>query len=536
VSDEASGFKAERKKVSINALKMASGTMTSRVLGFLRDMALAAFFDRTVTDAWTTAFRLPNLFRRLFGEGSLAVSFIPVFIDLQVKDPSGVRARNLVNAFYTLLMIFLATFTVLGVWGMRDILHVLLHADYSLVPGKFELTLRMARLMFSFVFFVCTYAYMAGLLNALGSFALPALAPALFNVAVLAFTLMPPSWFLHRGDGLALGVAIGGMLQAAILWPMLKAKNYLPEWNFLIWSADIREVLRRLLPGLMGLGLLQFMTLLNLHFASHLPEGSISSVYWADRLLELPLSLVAVSIGTALLPRLSELWSQGDKGAVAKTTEDSFLLNIYLAWPAALGLFFLAEPIIEVLFKRGHFTGDDVMRTSNVLQVYAVTLLFMSSVRVLIPAYYAAKNTWAPALFAGAGLLLHVFLAPRLMANMGLQGLVISALFSALLNLVLLVAFLPKLGVSLSWRGMLPSLLKIVAAGVLLVVGTQIYWGLSAVGLFGNKLLQTAGLSLAILVGAVGYFYGSVFLGLPQSQKFLALLRQKRGKSLPLRK
>lgn len=526
MSEEARGFKAERKKVAGNALRMASGTMTSRILGFLRDMALAAFFDRTITDAWTTAFRLPNLFRRLFGEGSLAVSFIPIFIDLQVQDPQGPRARNLVNAFYTLLIIFLAALTVLGVIFMPEILHLILHKDYSLVPGKFELTVRMARLMFSFVFFVCTYAYGAGLLNALGSFALPALAPALFNISVLIFTFLPGDWFPQRGDGLALGVTVGGILQAAVLWPLLKSRGYLPAWDWQMWTADVREVLRRLLPGLMGLGLLQFMTLLNLHFASHLPEGAISSVYWADRLLELPLSLVAVSLGTALLPRLSELWSSGDKTLLAQTTEESFVLNMSLAWPAALGLFFLAQPIIEVLFKRGHFGADDVTRTAEVLQVYAVTLLFMSSVRVVVPAYYAAKNTWAPALCAGLALLLHMLLAPWLMREAGLRGLVISAMISAAVNLFLLVGGLPRLGIHLSWRGMGPSLAKVFLAGLPLALCTQVYTMASDMGLCDGKFMRMVVLAVVMAVSGLVYLACARALKLSAAEAVLKKLRR----------
>jgi len=526
VSAEASVLKEDRKKVLKRAFFMAGGTLTSRVLGLFRDIALAALFDRAVTDAWTAAFRIPNLFRRLFGEGSLAVSFIPVFIEARAEDLSGQRAQNLVNAVYTLLLIFLGVITALGIVYAEPLLKMLLADNYALAPEKWALTLRMSQIMFSFVFFVCTYAYFMGILNALGSFAIPAMAPALLNISMLVFTFMPPAWFPQHGDGLAWGVFAGGFLQAASLWWALRARDYLPRLQKQIWNKDVRHVLVNLLPGLLGLGLLQFATLVNLHFASGLPEGSLSYIYWADRLLELPLSLVSVSLGAALLPTLSDLVQRQEKEQFRSVVREHFLLNFFLGWPAAVGLFCLAEPIVEVLFKRGHFSLNDVAQTASVLKVYAVSLLMISSVRVLVPAFYAVKNTWVPAVTSLVALVLHILWAPWWIQERGLQGLVISSLLSALVQFIAVLMCLRYFKLSFSWRQAATEMTKMVFAGLVLAGFVQLYHPLVQV-LPASGILQTVLLIVTICLGAAGYLVSSKLLKIEQAHFLLDYLKRK---------
>ncbi|MBO9665533.1 MAG: murein biosynthesis integral membrane protein MurJ [Bdellovibrio sp.] len=519
MSHEASGLKEDRKKIVKRAVFMAGGTLTSRVLGLFRDIALAALFDRTVTDAWTAAFRIPNLFRRLFGEGSLSVSFIPVFIEAQNQDPTGHRSRNLINAVYTLLLIFLSCVTVVGIWQAEPMMRALLADNYGLVAGKWELTLRMARIMFSFVFFVCSYAYFMGILNALGSFALPALAPALLNISMLVFTFMPPAWFPQNGDGLAWGVFVGGFLQALVLWWALKLRGYLPRVQKQLWNPDVKHVLVNLLPGLLGLGLLQFATLVNLHFASGLPEGSLSYIYWADRLLELPLSLVSVSLGTALLPTLSDLAQRKLHDQFTSVVKEHFILNMFLGWPAALGLFFLAEPIVEVLFKRGHFSETDVAMTAQILKVYSVSLLLVSAVRVLVPAFYAIKNTWIPAATSFFSLVLHVLWAPWWISQKGLEGLVISSLCASVVQLVAVVICLEIYKISFSWISAGRELVKILVAGVALAALTQVYLILPGQGYIA--------LAVTILLAALGYLLCAKLFRIEQADFLLQYLQRK---------
>lgn len=497
----ASSSKEVSKKVVRHALNMALGTFSSRILGLLRDMALAALFSRTITDAWTAAFRLPNLFRRLLGEGSLSVSFIPVFIEARMDSHE--RAQNLANGLYTFLLLFLAILTAVGILFADPLLRLLLAAGYG--PEKFAITVRMARIMFGFVFFVATYAYFMGILNALGKFALPALAPTLFNVAMIVSTLIPGSFFSFEGDGLAWGVLVGGALQVGVLVPALAKLGALPRFGWRGFNEDIRRVLRNMLPGLLGMGLLQFSTIVNLKYASGLPEGAISYIYWADRLLELPLSLVSVSLGAALLPTLAVFWNQGKRQQMSETANYYLRLNLFLAIPAALGLYFLTGPIVEVLFLRGRFVMADAEATASILKIYAGLLISASCVRVLVPAYYAIKNTWFPAIAATLSLLTHIGLAPLFMESWGLEGLVLSSFVSASLNMLLLLSFYPKLIGAFDYFKFVVHLMKFVFAGVGMVISLQVH-GLFiswfAEGFFAAKILA---LSLTILLGAASY-------------------------------
>ena len=254
------------------------GTMTSRVLGLVREMVLTAYFPRSITDAWTVAFRLPNVFRRILGEGALSVSFIPVFVEAHHDSPE--RAKNVMYGVYTLLLLILTVLTCLGIIYIEPLINIMLDENYGNIPGKLELTYRMARIMFGFVFLVSTYAFFMGILNALGSFAIAAMAPTLFNISMIVSTLIPSEKFPSPGDGLAWGVLVGGALQLFLLIPVLRSKDYFPNicWNIstLIKNPDVQKVFRNMLPGLFGLGLLQITTLVNQRFASELGEGAIA--------------------------------------------------------------------------------------------------------------------------------------------------------------------------------------------------------------------------------------------------------------------
>jgi len=516
-SRKSKGISAKPKDgVAFHALSMAFGTMTSRVLGLVRDMAFAAMFSRTVTDAWNVAFRLPNMFRRLLGEGSLSVSFIPVFVDARVQDPSGERARNLVNGFYTMLLVVLGVLTTLGIIFAEPVIRLLVEDNFDAIPGKFDLTVHMAQIMFGFIFLMSTYAYLMGILNALGSFALPAMAPTFFNIAMIIANFIPLGWQKIPGEALAWGVIVGGFLQTGALVPSLIKKGYFPKIRWRGLSSDILRVWRNMLPGMLGMGLLQITTIVNTNFASRLGEGSNTYIYLADRLLELPLSLVSVSLGTALLPTLAGLWSKGAKDNMVETANYYLRLNLLIAIPAALGLYFLSMPIVQLLFERGQFLTDDSMVTASVVQIYSLTLIVSSSVRVVVPSYYAIKNTWLPAVISAACLLLHILIAPILMGQFGIRGLVISTLLSAGLNLCTLMAFYPFFIGKFHFGKMFFSIGRYCLAGVGLILVCLCYepifhFFLNALsfGVFFSRLISVI---LVISVSAVVYVLSCYFL------------------------
>jgi putative peptidoglycan lipid II flippase len=400
----------------------------------------------------------------------------------------------------------LTCLTAGGILGTETILRVLLDPSYVANVEQFALTVRMAKIMFGFIFLMSHFAYFMGILNALGEYSIPAMAPVFFNIAMIVSTLVPSSWFASDGDGLAWGVLLGGVWQAGALIPALIKKGYLPRPSLSLRQPRVLRVFKSMAPGLLGTGLLQITTIINLRFASSLGEGAISYVYWADRLLELPLSLVAVSLGTALLPTLSRMWSEGKRDKLLETAQHYLRLNLFVCLPAAAGLFFLSKPIVEVLFRRGKFSEEDVQATALVVSVYSFILLASSSVRVLVPIYYAMKNTWWPAFVSALCLGVHIVVAPFLMHRWGLGGLVSSSFVSATLNLICLSVPLQRWVGHFGWGAVLLSFfqngLASVAMGFLVYFINQTlktFLGESEMGRLVNLIL-TIGVGLVFFV------------------------------------
>lgn len=453
---------------------MAFGTMTSRVLGQLRESLLAYYFDKRITDAWGAAFRIPNMFRRLLGEGSLSVSFVPVFVE--AHHDSHIRAQNLVNSMYSFLLLVLGCLTAVGIVYPDPLLNLVLDPNYIADAEKYLLTLRMTKIMFGFVFFISSYAFIMGILNALGQFALPAMAPTFWNLCMIISTILPDFYFSVHGDQLAIGVLIGGVLQAAILVPALIKSGYFPKLSFDYKNKDFLKVIRNMTPGLLGMGLLQFTTIINLRFSSSLPEGTISFIGYVDRLIELPLSLISVSLGTALLPALSGFLASGEKRKFSQTTRQYLELNMLLTMAAAAGLYVLAHPIVDLLFGRGRFSADSVLATSEILKTYCWIMIFSSGVRVLTPAYYAVKNTWFPAAVSCVCLIVHLIVAPQLMARYQVHGLMMSTIISAIVNLSLLLIFLKKLVIDFEYQIFLKNILVYLGLALLTAFVANIYF------------------------------------------------------------
>lgn len=482
-----------------NALAMAFGTMASRLLGQLRESLLAAYFDKHITDAWAAAFRLPNLFRRLLGEGSLSVSFIPVFVETRMDSPG--RAQNLVNSVYTFLLIILGGLTTFGILHPEPLLNLVLDSAYIANTEKYLLTLRLTKLMFGFIFFVSSYAFMMGILNALGQFALPAIAPTLWNLAMIISTLLPRTWFPVDGDQLGWGVLIGGILQAALLIPALVRAGYFPKLSIDFRNKDFQKVLKNMVPGLFGMGLLQFTTIVNLRFSSSLAEGTISYVNYVDRLIELPLSLISVSLGTALLPVLAGYFSRDEKHKMSEVAQKFLELNLLLSMAAAAGLYALAQPIVQLLFGRGQFKLADVIMTAEILKTYCWIMIFSSAVRVLTPAYYAIKNTWFPALVSALCLTVHIVIAPLFMKSLQVRGLMISTTISAALNLLLLLTFFPRFITGFYYAGFLKNAVTFAFLAFVTGLMAHIFYLIQPVLSFGTLGLI---LSLVISMGLAG--------------------------------
>ena len=512
-----------------SAMAMSTGTLASRVLGFVRDALLAAFFSKTVTDAFIAAFRLPNMFRRLFGEGALAVSFIPIYVE---QIPQQSQADRLSSSFFTLLSLITATISVLGVLFMDQLIPLVLSGDaYEMIQGKLELTVLFARIMFTYLFLVTSFAFFSAVAQSHKYFLIPALGPALFNAVFIIFCFFPTTWFNTAGENLAWGVLAGGLIQAGLVFILLFKIGRAPTISFDWKVKGLFKVIRNTLPGIVGMGIVQFMSIINLTYLSRLEEGAISYFFFADRILELPQSLIAISLGSALLPKLSELWSSGKKEELLKTSSHHLKLLLFLALPSAVGIFVLSQPIIETLFVRGEFTVADAAVTASVVQVYALLLIASSLNKVLVPNIYALKNTWLPATITAVCLFIHILIAPRLMEEFGLIGLAYSMTFAAILNTISVFVSVQLLIGSLRILEILKSVIVLLPGLILMgaTVGLLNNYLFSFKTLGHQELARPLILLICVLIGAVTYFVYCSMTKNPLMREVLNVLKRKRS-------
>ena len=488
---------------------MAAGTFSSRILGYVRDAVMLALFPRAVTDCWVVAFRVPNMFRRLFGEGALSVSFIPIYVEARTE--SDARARRLSDATFTIVFAISLFISVACFVLMEPLMRFLVDdpRGFGSVPGKVEQTIYLSRIMVFYLVLVSTYAYHMAIANTLGYFFLPGIAPTLFNFGLIVFTLMPFELGRYAGSAQSWGVIAGGILQAGVVLWLLVKKGVLPRFTLKWRDPDVKSVFINMLPGLFGLGVFQVMTIANTKFAARLSEGAQSYIYTADRILELPQALIAVSLGAALLPRFSELHSRGEKQNFLDEANQAVRMLLYLSLPAAVGMFTLALPITQVLFRYGAFTQTDSENTAAVLSIYAVLLLFSSLSRVTAPAFYAIKNTWLPAVVALGVLLVHISVGPWLVAHYGLIGLASATSASAILNIcVLQICFyhwIGPLGYGRIFKGVVRLIPGLIGLAVFCHFGYAIL--LQVVALFAHgQVARTLSLAGTIGVGMMIYF------------------------------
>ena len=425
----------------VNAALVAFGTLGSRVLGLIRDAYVARYFGPEIRDAFVIAFRLPNLIRRTIAEGSISSIWVPAIAEMRARgDAEG--ARRLASGVFAAFLAVAAFASVLGVVLMEPALNLLLSGEsFRAVPGKFELTVRLAKITFGFLFFASSFASFAALLHAVGRFAWASFAPILFNATVLAVAFAQPRELRSteaNAVALAWAVLAGGALQAAILIPAVRRTGLWPRARRANWSPAVARVLGAAAPTAFSLSLLQATAFANLWFASRLPQGSHSYLYLADRILELPLSLFASSVAAASLPTLAADWAAGRRAQVGHSVERALHLILFITAINAVGMIFLADPIVEALFVGKEFSLNEAAQTARALQVSALTLIAAAASRILAQAFFAARQATFPAIAALAGFICHLVLAGPLASAFGAAGLAGAAAASQAIFVTLL--------------------------------------------------------------------------------------------------
>ncbi|OGP12776.1 MAG: murein biosynthesis integral membrane protein MurJ, partial [Deltaproteobacteria bacterium GWA2_47_9] len=345
----------EKSRIARAAGVVGGATLMSRILGFVRDAFIANLFGAGMAaDAFFVAFRIPNMFRRLLGEGSLTSSFIPVFTEY-LTQKSREEAREMASAFFSLAMVVLSLVTIGGIILAPQIVTVLAHG-FTSIPEKFTLTVTLTRMMFPYLFFIGLVALCMGILNSLRHFAAPALSPVLLNISMILSVVLLAPFFKEPVLALAIGVLIGGVSQLALQLPFLWKNGMRIKLEWKPGHPGVVRVGWLMAPSIIGLAVTQINVLVDTIVASFLKEGTVSYLYYADRLLEFPMGIFAIAIATAVLPAMSEKAAKNDMAGVKETFSYALRLTLFLTIPAMVGLIALGIPIISILFQRGLFS------------------------------------------------------------------------------------------------------------------------------------------------------------------------------------
>ncbi len=490
----------------LKSLFTVSGmTLISRILGFARDAVIARVFGAgPATDAFFVAFRLPNLLRRVFGEGAFSQAFVPLLAEYKTARGEA-DTRLLVDHVSALLALVLVAVTALGVIAAPAVVY-LSAPGFADSAEKFQITVQLLRITFPYILFISLVSLAGGILNTYGRFAIPAFTPTLLNVSFILFAALLAPWFHPPVLALAWAVFFGGILQLLFQVPYLKRLGLLPRFRLDLRDPGVWRVLRLMGPAIFGVSISQISLLINTMFASYLKDGSVSWLYYADRLMEFPTGILGVALGTILLPSLSRTHAAADGAEFSRLLDWGLRLTLLLALPAALGLALLATPLVATLFQHGAFGARDVAFTAQALSAYSVGLVGLILVKVLAPGFYARQDIRTPVRIGILTLLLTQGMNLAFVGPLGHAGLALAIGLGACLNAGLLFfklraqdAYRPEPG----WRGFGLRL------GVALLGMGLAIWAVRAPAVFwaqASTLARTLHLSLLVCLGGGVYF------------------------------
>jgi putative peptidoglycan lipid II flippase len=497
----------------LKALATVSGmTLVSRILGFVRDAIIARMFGAGLaTDAFFVAFRIPNLLRRLFAEGAFSQAFVPILAEYKNRRGEA-ETKLLADRAVTLLTLALVVVSALGVLAAPLVIYVSA-PGFAAQPEKFALTVELLRITFPYILFISLVAFAGAVLNTWSRFAIPAFTPTLLNVAFIVAALFFAPYFDPPVKVLAWAVLAGGVLQLALQVPALARIGMLPRLRSPWADEGVRRIVRLMVPALFGVSVAQVSLLLNTIFASFLTTGSVSWLYYADRLMEFPTGLLGVALGTILLPSLAKTYADADSGEFSRLLDWGLRMTLLLAVPAAVALAMLATPLVATLFQHGAFGAHDLEMTRRALVAYSVGLVGLIMVKVLAPGFYARQNVTTPVRIAVLTLVATQLLNLALVVPLAHAGLALAIGLGACLNAGLLYWKLRQHGIFRPLAGWGAFTAKLAVAVVAMVL---VLWALDRPTAWWTSVRwpeRTAWLAIAVVAGAASYFAALFALG-----------------------
>ena len=491
---------------------VSSMTFLSRVLGYVRDFFIARLFGAGLaTDAFFVAFRIPNLLRRMFAEGAFSQAFVPILSEYRNRQPPE-ETRALIDVIATALFLALVAITAIGMLAAPLVGYLFAPGWFHSRPEQFDLTVQMLRITFPYILFISLVALAAGVLNTWSRFAVPAFTPVLLNVSFI----VAAAFFADRFDppvlALAWAVSVGGALQLALQLPFLARLGMLPRWRLNLRHPGLVRVRTLMLPALFGVSVSQISLLINTIFASFLVAGSVSWLYYADRLMELPAGMLGVALGTILLPSLSRHYAGGEGEEYARLLDWGLRMTLLLALPAAAALAVLAVPLITTLFHYGRFSAEDVWMTRQALVAYSIGLVGMILVKILAPGFYARQNVVTPVKIGVLTLVATQLMNLAFIVPLKHAGLALAIGLGACLNAALLYRMLRKTGIYAPQPGWGAFAAKVAFA--VAVMGALLYLAMGPGAWWLQASWQQKVPAIAALVAGGALVYGFVLLAL----------------------
>jgi putative peptidoglycan lipid II flippase len=517
---------SERKQIVRAAGVLGFATVLSRIMGMVRDMVVSRLFGAGfATDAFFAAFMIPNMLRRFFAEGALTSAFVPTFSETLSNEGED-EARKLTKTCFTLLLVVMAAVTAAGILFSPAIVSVMF-PGFAKEPSKLELTVLLNRIMFPYIFFISLVALCMGILNTLRHFFTPAISTVFLNLSMIGCAVFLHDRFHVPIVSLALGVLAGGALQLILQLPALYSRGYGLGFRFDFRNPAVKRITLLMVPSVFGVGVYYLNLTVSNILASLLPQGSVSYLYYAQRLFEFPQGIFTVSVAQAVLPSMSRQAAAGDMEALKDSLTFGLKLTLFITIPAMAGLMVASTPIFSLLFMGGAFGYDKAVKSSEALFYYSMGLSVIALVRVLVPAFYAMKDTRTPVVTAFFAFLLNLGFSLLLMRPLLHGGLALATTLSAVGNLALLLWFLRKKIGRFGGRAVFVSGAKAAVASVpmALLVGYVLRFGdWSATG---HKLEKGLVLSVAVGGGIAVYLVCARLAGCEEVTAVGKILRKR---------
>ena len=509
------------KSLAKSTLGISSATFLSRILGLLRDIFSARLFGTTaVWDAFLVAFMIPNLLRRLLGEGAFSNSFIPVFTEYLYKKDKG-EAKRLASVIFTLLIIILITLVGGGIFLIN-----LLLSKISF-PPKISLILQLIRFLLPYVFFLSLAALLMGILNSYKHFATPALAPLFLNIFwLLSLFYLCPRFgesLEKRIWGVVIGVLLGGLFQLLIQIPPLLKRGFFLKLNFNFSHPGLKRIGLLILPGVLGLAVTQINIGVDILLGLFLGSGAISSLWYGNRLMQFPLGVFGIALATAVLPHYSTYVAKREFSELKKMLSFALRMGFFIILPAAIGLITLRIPIIKLLFERGAFTSLSTSRTANTLLFYSLGLFAYAGVKIIAPVFYSFQDTKTPVKIAIIAMLANIGLNLILMVPLREGGLALATALSSSLNLFLLFFILRKRLGNLDEKRIGYSFIKILFSAIIMGIGCLF---ISSFLIYSFNLSTLLSILISILSGVIIFIAATFVLKVEEIKEIWGWIRQ----------